>query len=498
MYYTVRLPPMATAPIMSLIKYPRKRNFDSYALFCDFCQKKGHTIRGCLALPTVPDEDERQDYFDCLINSPRLEQSRFDGLTLKQAACLFLKSGTKLNTNNPVKSATDKRNVLRSNIGFWKALGAGKSVISWHAYGLPCRHEIPPQRIRFKNHKSYYDNINFCDKEVKKHVNDGSFSIVDKTFPEMILPQQVEFNSAKKARRVDDERWLNSYLAYMIFTMESLGNSIPQVVRPKDKLISADLEKAYYKVWMQRSWRKYMCFEHKGDFISSNVLLFGMGPAPFWFTKISRPMLGFFRTLLINVTNYVDDWLFSERIEKVHELVEFVMTIFSSLGWVVNDKSVLKPSDHLIYLGLIVDAENFMFKAPQHKIDRVKAVITRLTLKSRAGEPIELADLRSVSGYCVSLSLALPPIMLWVRLMNELAPLNFGKHDTHTSLDPESIRLLEQLPILLDTRNGHPIVQQPIQPDFSFHLDAGEMGCGVHEAGNIILTEALHAFEHHW
>ena len=88
--------------------------------------------------------------------------------------------------------------------------------------------------------------------------------------------------------------------------------------------------------------------------------------------------------------------------------------------------------------------------------------------------------------------------MLWVRLMNELAPLNFGKHDTHTSLDPESIRLLEQLPILLDTRNGHPIVQQPIQPDFSFHLDAGEMGCGVHEAGNIILTEALHAFEHHW
>ena len=112
----------------------------------------------------------------------------------------------------------------------------------------------------------------------------------------MVLPHaQVEENSTGKRRRVDDERWLNSFLAYMMFTsMETLNNNVPYVVRRKDKLVSADLEKAYYKVFMHKKWRKFMCFEHKEKFNSSNVLLFGMGPASYWFTKISRPMLDHF------------------------------------------------------------------------------------------------------------------------------------------------------------------------------------------------------------
>ena len=60
-------------------------------------------------------------------------------------------------------------------------------------------------------------------------------------------------------------------------------------------------------------------------------------------------MLTFFRSLLINVTNYVDDWLFSENIKQVHELVKFLQLIFSSLGWILNNKSILEPCEELVY-----------------------------------------------------------------------------------------------------------------------------------------------------
>ena len=216
-----------------------------------------------------------------------------------------------------------------------------------------------------------------------------------------------------------------------------------------------------------------------------------MRPAPYWFTKISRPTLTFFRSLLINVTNYVDDWLFSENIKQVHELVKFLQLIFSSLGWILNNKSILDPCEELVYLGLIIDAENFEFRAPQHKIDRVKSIILRLTQKSRTGQPVQLSDLRSVSGYCVSLSLAIPPIMLWVGLINQIAPLNFTKSVTHTKTSKNQTISLEKILTLLDTHNGNPIIAQTPSPNSTFFLDAGEVGCGVHENGVTVLSEPL-------
>ena len=153
--------------------------------------------------------------------------------------------------------------------------------------------------------------------------------------------------------------------------METLGKTAPHVVQKGHKLFTIDLEKAYYKLFLSEDWHPWLCFHHRGKFYASRVLLFGLGPAPFWFTKINRPTLAFFRILLIAVINYIDDWLFSENMSKAQSLVSFTQHIFSLLGWLLNEKCRLIPADIALFLGLLVDTEHHTFVAPDYKLARV-------------------------------------------------------------------------------------------------------------------------------
>jgi hypothetical protein len=477
---------------MTALRFPHKRIYDSQNLCCTFCSKRGHTRRGCLGVPTVPTKEQKHPFFDTLISSPTVDvTSVFEGLSLADALTKLKMSGEIWNYNNPVGSSTNRQNLLRSKLGFWKALGAGPSVISWLAYGLPCNFQVQPRSYLFKNHTSYFDNIDFCEKEITTHVLDGCFVPVAASFPLVVSPQQVEFNSNNKPRRCDDCRWVNAHLAHTTFTMETLAKTVPHVVKPHDKLFSLDLEKAYYKLSLHPAWHRYICFEHKQQFFSSSVLLFGLGPAPFWFTKVNRPVLAFFRTLLISVVNYIDDFLFSESVEKVDELLLFVLHIFTLLGWLINSKSVLIPTEVLLFLGLLIDTELFKFLVPEQKLLRVESFIRRITEKARNKEPVDVTDIRSITGFCVSLSLAVPPIMLWVRLCHFMAP------ESLTSptkiLSEQEITSLEQIPAVLRKNNGNPIVPSDRAADFTFFLDAGEIGIGAVLDNTAILTEPLPA-----
>ena len=113
---------MATFPLMSKITFPHKRNFDSSALFCSFCQRTGHETKACLATPTAPSKLEREPYFDDLISSPAVDTVIYADLSLEEALKKFHIIGSKYNENNPAKNNTDKLSLLKSKVGFWKAI----------------------------------------------------------------------------------------------------------------------------------------------------------------------------------------------------------------------------------------------------------------------------------------------------------------------------------------------------------------------------------------
>ena len=61
--------------------------------------------------------------------------------------------GETWNVGNPWEGSEFIYDRLRARLGFWKAIGASDSVISWLGYGVPMKFVSPPPFLAFVNHK---------------------------------------------------------------------------------------------------------------------------------------------------------------------------------------------------------------------------------------------------------------------------------------------------------------------------------------------------------
>ena len=195
------------------------------------------------------------------------------------------------------------------------------------------------------------------------------------------VAEQLKPDGSTKLRRCDNLILLNAYQASMAHSLMTLRKTIPQIVKQHDKIISLDIKTAYYELYMHPSAHKYLCFRQGSKLISARVLLFGLKPATFWFTKINFPAVRFFRTLLISLLSYIDDWLFADNAKKILELLAFALFIIQSLGWSLNEKCHLSPTTSILALGMLIDSECQQFRMPLAKMARVKTLLRGLRLR---------------------------------------------------------------------------------------------------------------------
>ena len=247
---------------------------------CKFCNKNGHLIKFCPSLPTEPQEG-KSIFAEHLLSTPKIKLKIYENLDRKEVFQRVCKLGQVLNQGNPWLEDTFPFSALRKQLGFWKAIGADKSVLSWLAYGYQFRFAKPVQRKFFKNAKNTMEFEEFIDKEIQTHVGDGSFVEISKEEARVVNPFIISVNSTGKPRRCDDMRYVNAFLASPFFKMQTLERDIPNVVRPGDHMITRDLEKAYYKIPVADSCTKFQCFYWKGKYYKARVLLFGFCQAPF-------------------------------------------------------------------------------------------------------------------------------------------------------------------------------------------------------------------------
>ena len=110
---------------------------------CEFCQRLEHTIQFCPSLPTRPDIPDRNEFIENILDSPRLRASEFEGLSWEQAWAKVDALGHEFNVGNPWKDDTTAESHLRSKLGWWKAIGADRTVLSWIGYGVESRFATP-------------------------------------------------------------------------------------------------------------------------------------------------------------------------------------------------------------------------------------------------------------------------------------------------------------------------------------------------------------------
>jgi hypothetical protein len=270
-------------------------------------------------------------------------------------ASSLIKTGTLLNASNPftTKPATS-RWALTKRLGFWKAISAQNTYLSWIAYGYQLRFLAEPPQVGFDNHPGAREYSFLIDDDIAKRVPRGQIEEVPDSFARVVHPLDVVPKASGGYSLILDCRLVNGFLPHVHFKLENLA-VVPQVVSRGDWLFSTDLEDAYFHIPMHASSRPYLCFRWRGKTYTMNVLPFGLSLAPFVFTKLLRQVINFCRAHNVSVVAYLDDFLWADKEPNILKLVVFARTVLTALGFAVSDKkSEWTPKQILQFLGLLV------------------------------------------------------------------------------------------------------------------------------------------------
>lgn len=454
--------------------------YDTTGIKCGFCHQIGHSTHACMLRETVPDIRHRSPYVDKLMDSDKIQTATYQGLSLEEAKRKLFELGSALNANNPWKDSTNPRHAIRAKLGFWKAIGANKQVISWHGYGLPAnRFQITPDPVDHHNPASYAANTEWATQEINRQIAVDRYQDVDPSFPIVIHPTDVKEivkpDGTIKRRRVDVAIWANAHQASHQHKMET-AKSLSTIVRPNSHSYVVDLKDCYYQYNLAPEARPYACFRNGTRLLSSKVLLMGMKPASMWVSKSNAPILQFFRALELACSAFIDDWFGSDNIHKAEYSRQFMMYILALLGLTINTvKSSSCPSPTTLYIGFDCDTVNRIWKVPAHKILLTLSMINTMLHNHVNRRPATVATLRTLIGKLASFTIAIPTIQLWLMHAHKQNNQNLKPSDL-ILISNDTAQDLQDIITVLNTRNGNHFSHS--SPNFVLAVDAGETGIG--------------------
>src|SRR5438067_2250449 len=109
----------------------------------------------------------------------------------------------------------------------------------------------------------------------------------------------------------------------------------------------------FHHVNIKSKCRSYLGFQWEEKYYVFTVLPFGLSTAPYVFTKIIRVLVRKWRSELISLINYLDDFLFSENsMISAEKLRQYIWNDLTRFGFTIAlEKSSKKPVQRLEFLG---------------------------------------------------------------------------------------------------------------------------------------------------
>ena len=234
---------------------------------------------------------------------------------------------------NPWSHSSQRRDALRGKLGFWKAIGADNTVLSWLAYGKKLKIFEEPEHLSFKNHSSCSDHEDFVREESESCVGDGSFiKISDGAFVKILNSCLVVPKAGGKFRFIHDTRHPNSMTAKPNFCLSTIARDLQFLLRKGDLMFTTDLAKAYYSVPMHESSWPYLCVQTLLGILAPTVLIFGDGQAPFTSHKVTRPMVALSGILKVRTLSYLADFLFAATPKEAPRTQSYAKWFFPLQG----------------------------------------------------------------------------------------------------------------------------------------------------------------------
>lgn len=176
------------------------------------------------------------------------------------------------------------------------------------------------------------------------------------------------------ARVILNLKELNDHVEHIHFKLDTLKDVIP-LIHPNCFFISLDLTDAYFSVYVRPEDRIWLQFIWHNEKFRFTCLPQGLTSAPRIFTKLLKPVLSHLRKLGITVSCYLDDFLFfADSAETLRVNVTYALHLLDSLGLTVNlDKSVLTPTQEIVFLGVILNSVDMTATLTPRKKECIKA-----------------------------------------------------------------------------------------------------------------------------
>ena len=186
-------------------------------------------------------------------------------------------------------------------------------------------------------------------------------------------------------RPVINLRDLNSHITQHHFKMQGI-RTVKGLMRKGDWLTKLNLKDAYLSVPMNQAHTHLLRFQWQSQTYQFDTLPFGLSSAPYVFTKLLKPVVAILRRLGIRVVLYLDDMLImASSKEEARAHLATAMHLLTALGFILNlDKSVLTPTQRVIFLGFCLDSRTMLISLPTPRIQSIQRLIREILAQGQA------------------------------------------------------------------------------------------------------------------
>ncbi|KAG1283530.1 hypothetical protein G6F66_010889 [Rhizopus arrhizus] len=285
-------------------------------------------------------------------------------------------------------------------------------------------------------------------------------------------------------RPVFNLRTLNQYVDCPHFKMETI-QQVSLMVQPGDYMTSIDLSDTFLHLSVHPEHRPYLRFHWKGSAYQFKTTPFGLSIVPYWFTKITKPILEWARQQGIRLNAYLDDWIILGKTKaEAMRHTQLILQCLTSLGWLINlKKSQTQPTQTLEHLGFELDSQTMTARLPGKKLRDLRKSIQQL-IKQSTSTP---RTIQSVIMRIQVATFAIFPARFYTQHLLQLKNHLMKSHpdwDRPHLLSKDSIQELQWWLKNLKQWNGRSLL--PSTQEHTLYVDASNTGSpDVHQLTRI-------------
>ena len=243
------------------------------------------------------------------------------------------------------------------------------------------------------------------------------------TPPHLVMPITIE---PTKPRMCHDERFLNLWMRCPPIKFDPITD-LPRYVNQFHFQTKLDDKSGYDHIKLTADSKKFFGLFWKGWFFVYNTIPFGWSPSAYIYHTTGLGASHFIRSNGVPLTQYIDDRHIGQLRLPSHTVIEWsnfelaeAAVFIASLvlvhcGYFIGiQKSVLKPTQNIQFLGFICSSRDQSFLLPADK-KRKFAELRESILESKI---VTVKTLQRFAGKAISFCLAVPAAKLYTREVN--------------------------------------------------------------------------------